>query len=1136
MKRNRIVRVRLVVIIVASICATIVDFAAADDWPMYGRDVTHNAVSLELNPPTDWDIGTFDSKTGKWEGSRNIVWRAKLGSLAFGDPVVADGQIWIGTNNYNQLSGNYDRGKDASVLAGFDERHGNSLFNYDSPRLPSLPPGFSYAHIHDWPSSPLACSPLIEGDLMWFTTNRSETVCLDLGPLKRGEKQPREVWKVDMMNQFGVFPIRAAMMWNHSSSISSYQDRIFVITGNGFDFSQKKVPAPEAPSLICFDKHSGKVLWQDNSPRENIFDGQWSSPLIIDAGGRVQVITPQGDGWLRSFDAMTGALIWKFDINLKTAILKLNGGTRNHFVATPVFYQGRVYIANGQNEQHGEGPGRLVCIDPSKVGDISSELAVDGSGRRLPDARIQIADTTKGDRVIPNPSSGLVWECVTSDVNGNGEIQFGEGIYRTYSNVVIKDGLLLMADFSGLLHCMDAKTGKRHWDYDVESAIFASPLIVDNFVYIADDNGIVSIFRLAAKANQPIAKVNMQSEIMTSPIFANGTLYVANRDTLFAIREEKAVQKAVEPLATTQGLWSQWRGPNRDNISTEQGLLQEWPAVGPPLSWRVSGLGQGISPVSVAGGRIFALSQYNSTEYVRALDEQTGKLLWTTELGAFPLQNPSMRWLTQRPPAVDGERLYAVSLDGVLVCLRCTDGELLWGKSYPTDFKGKSGVFGFSDCPVVHEDALICTPGGPNASIVALDKKTGQVLWKCAVPEAGGTAYSNGVVAELAGQTQFVTLLEKTLVGVDVDNGKLLWRYGEFSKLFLHPHTPLIRNNLITCVGFPNGNEASIMRLAIERSSEGIASRELFLDNSKVVSRYTDDTIQIEDRIYETDTGLFSCFDLTSTTLLWRNRMGARATITYADQRFYFHGNDGKISLIEAGAEAPVLKSEFILPEHHNAQGTTTPVVAGGHLFIREDDLLFRYDIRQESPDLSPGVPGDIALQRPTEKPDAIQRDRTQRSVFVPTPQDVVEKMLEIAEIQPQDLVYDLGSGDGRIVITAAKKFGCRAIGYEIDKPLVELSRLKAKEANVTNLVTIEQSDLFSADLGDADVIAVYLLPQQLEKLIPQLEKMKPGSRVISHQFEIPGVPPDKVVKVDSTEDGAKHTLYLWTLPLKNGK
>ena len=155
------------------------------------------------------------------------------------------------------------------------------------------------------------------------------------------------------------------------------------------------------------------------------------------------------------------------------------------------------------------------------------------------------------------------------------------------------------------------------------------------------------------------------------------------------------------------------------------------------------------------------------------------------------------------------------------------------------------------------------------------------------------------------------------------------------------------------------------------------------------------------------------------------------------------------------------------------------------------------------------------------------------RSVFVPTPQDIVEKMLELAAVKKNDVVYDLGSGDGRIVITAAQKFGCRSIGYELDKELVESSRTKADAAGVKSLVTFERKDLFTADLHDADVIAVFLLPQQLEKLVPQLEKMKPGSRVVSHQFEIPGFPADQVVKAESSEDGTQHTLYLWTLPLK---
>ncbi len=156
--------------------------------------------------------------------------------------------------------------------------------------------------------------------------------------------------------------------------------------------------------------------------------------------------------------------------------------------------------------------------------------------------------------------------------------------------------------------------------------------------------------------------------------------------------------------------------------------------------------------------------------------------------------------------------------------------------------------------------------------------------------------------------------------------------------------------------------------------------------------------------------------------------------------------------------------------------------------------------------------------------------------MFVPTPHDVVGKMLELAEVEKKSIVYDLGSGDGRIVIAAAEEYGCRAVGYEIDKELVALSREQAKKTGVAEMVTIEQGDIFKVDLSQADVIAVYLLPKQLELLIPQLKKLKPGSRIVSHQFEIPGIEPDKTIEMQSGEDGEGHTIHLWTAPLQKAK
>jgi outer membrane protein assembly factor BamB len=283
------------------------------------------------------------------------------------------------------------------------ESDGKLLYEYVSPRLPNS--------VNDVGWGGLGCSPLIEGDRLWFTTNRCETVSLDIGPLKRGEGEPRLAWKVDMMNELGVFPRALLMGPPRTCSIAaSYKDRIFVGTGNGVDQSYSKVSAPEAPSLICLDKNTGELLWKDNSPGANILHAQLPSPLVIEINGRGQVITPQGAGWVRSFDALTGEVIWAFDINPKTSMWVLGRGARNEILATPVLHDGRIYIASGQYPEHGDGPGRLCCIDPTKTGDNSSELAVDADGNGIPHRRLQAVDATKGERAVRNPNSGLVWE------------------------------------------------------------------------------------------------------------------------------------------------------------------------------------------------------------------------------------------------------------------------------------------------------------------------------------------------------------------------------------------------------------------------------------------------------------------------------------------------------------------------------------------------------------------------------------------------------------------------------------------------------------------------------------------------------------------------------------------------------
>src|SRR5262245_11457952 len=247
---------------------------------MFGRDKTRNPVSPEKNPPTEWDI-----KTGK-----NIKWKAKLGSITFGTPIVANGLVWIGTNNESPRDPNA-KGP-AGVLMCFRESDGQFLYQHVSPQRK----GAMYHQA--WLGT--SCSPMVEGDRLWFVTTSAETVCLDIGPLHRGEGYPRELWKVDMIDQLGVAP-RSMVMFSVGlcSIAASYGNLIYVITGNGRSWPSNQVTAPTTPALVCFDKLTGKVVWEDHSPGTNILFAEWASPLVTEVGGRPQVIAPQGDGWVR---------------------------------------------------------------------------------------------------------------------------------------------------------------------------------------------------------------------------------------------------------------------------------------------------------------------------------------------------------------------------------------------------------------------------------------------------------------------------------------------------------------------------------------------------------------------------------------------------------------------------------------------------------------------------------------------------------------------------------------------------------------------------------------------------------------------------------------------------------------------
>ncbi|MFN9219642.1 MAG: PQQ-binding-like beta-propeller repeat protein [Planctomyces sp.] len=499
------------------------------DWPQWGGSYGRNNTPEGKNIPIKWNVETGE----------NILWSMPLGSETYGNPVVANGKVYIGTNNGNGYIKRYPSSVDLGCLVCFDEKSGQFLWQHSNEKLPT-------GRVHDWPHQGICCSPYVDGERAWYVTSRGTVVCLDTEGFRDGqndspyveEKETAEteadvIWLVDMMKDLGVSQHNMC-----SCSVTVVGNLLFVITGNGVDESHITIPEERAPSFICLDKNSGKLLWRDNSPGANVLHGQWSSPAYGEFGGVAQVIMGGGDGYVYSFLAAgrdgNAELLWKFDCNPKDSIYLLGGrATRNHLIATPVVHDGLVYVGVGEDPEHGEGQGHLWCIDPTKRGDVSPTLVYNSKDPKTPIAhkRLQALVEKEGDFERENPNSAAVWHYVGAD-----PANFETTMHRTCGTVAIKNDLLFVSDFSGLVHCLDPKTGKPHWTYDMFAASWASPLIVEDKVYLGDEDGDITVFRLS-KEQEIVSEVNMGSSVYTTPVVANDTLFIANRNRVFAIRE-----------------------------------------------------------------------------------------------------------------------------------------------------------------------------------------------------------------------------------------------------------------------------------------------------------------------------------------------------------------------------------------------------------------------------------------------------------------------------------------------------------------------------------------------------------------------------------------------------------------------
>jgi outer membrane protein assembly factor BamB len=497
--------------------------------------------------PATWNVGKFDFRTGEWknESAEKIRWVAKLGSESYGSPVIAGGKVFCATNNGAGYVKRYPAEVDLGCLLAFDLKDGSFLWQHSAEKLEA-------GRDIDWPEQGICCSPMVEGERLWIVTNRGEVVCLDTDGFHDGENdgpygdevsedktESDIIWIYDMMGELGTQQHNMACC-----SVTAAGNLLLVGTSNGVAPDEETIPAPEAPSFIALDKTSGELVWADASPGENILHGQWYSPAHAVLGGVPQAIFPGGDGWVYSFLAeptedKKAKLLWKFDCNPKDTVWEGSGlGDRNNIIATPVIHEGLVYITTGQDPEAGEGQGDLWCIDPTRRGDVSSRLVVDAQGKPVAARRFQAVDEEAGEKIIANENSAAVWHYRGEDADGDGKFDFEETMHRGLGCVAIRDDMLVIGDFSGLVHCLDPKTGSVHWTYDMLATMWGGPLMADGKIYIGDEDGDLAVFRMG-KELELLDEINVGNSVYSSPVAVGDTLYISTRSHLFAIGEEE---------------------------------------------------------------------------------------------------------------------------------------------------------------------------------------------------------------------------------------------------------------------------------------------------------------------------------------------------------------------------------------------------------------------------------------------------------------------------------------------------------------------------------------------------------------------------------------------------------------------
>lgn len=356
--------------------------------------------------------------------------------------------------------------------------------------------------------------------------------------------------------------------------------------------------------------------------------------------------------------------------------------------------------------------------------------------------------------------------------------------------------------------------------------------------------------------------------------------------------------------------WPQWRGPARSGVSQETGLMKEWPDSGPQLVWQINDLGYGYGAPAVADGRLYVTANEGlEDEMVRALDADTGKITWSTRIGNVgnPKQRPNFP-AARSTPTVDGDVLFALGSDGDLACLETATGKIRWTRNIRHDFGGKPGPWAYAESPLVDGTVVVCTPGGPDAALVALDKSSGEEIWKSAIPDSEAAGYASVVIAQAGDVKQYVAYLGLGLVGVDAKTGNLLWQYTTTKGIANMP-TPVAHDGLVYSGTTRTGGGL----VELKAASDGVSAQQVYF--SPKLPSAIGGAVLVGDYLYGCGGKTLQCVEFKSGEIKWEDRSAAPGSLCYADGNLYLHGENGEVVLVEATPDGYHQRGRFTPPD-----------------------------------------------------------------------------------------------------------------------------------------------------------------------------------------------------------------------------